>query len=481
MSALEFGSSAELVQASDGILTIEDDGVEILDASALRGQLIDRIVWTAVFGKGDLQAQSQILIRQLADASGAWTASIHDLYMAAGQNAYSNVTTPAINLRAMAYDSARTLFQAATETGTKQLIFELARSEMGYTRQRPAEYTSVVLGAAIRESWQGPVFIQGDHYQTSLKAWGQDPDSELIAVRNLALEAIQAGYGNIDIDTSTLVDLSQGTLAEQQRTNYVQTAALTAAIRAVQPPGVTISIGGEIGEVGTTNSTVDDLDAFMEGYLSELARLQSESDIELTGISKISVQTGTSHGGIVLPDGSIKEVNVSFETLAELSEVARQRYGLGGAVQHGASTLPESAFDQFTKANAVEVHLATAFQNAVFDSPYFPEALTERIHAYLDEHHADERSGDQTDAQFYYTARKRAIGPFKRELWQLDDERKEGIQQHLKGRFTLILQELGVAGCGDLVTEHVTRVPFPIAVPDGTIPLTNVDLGDEGE
>ena len=481
MTERAFRTTDELLAQADGILRIEGDGVEILDINALRGHYVDRLVWSVVFGDEDLKQQSRWLIRQVAEVAGAWTASIQDLYMAAGRGAYANATTPAINLRAMAYDTARAVFQAAEATGTKQMIFELARSEMGYTQQRPAEYASVVLGAAIREGWEGPVFIQGDHYQTSLKAWASDPAAEFTAVRNLAVEAIQAGYGNIDIDTSTLVDVSRPDLAEQQRANYVQTAALTAAIRAAEPDGITISIGGEIGEVGTTNSTVEDLDAFMEGYQAELNRLSQEAGRDLAGISKISVQTGTSHGGIVLPDGSIKEVAVDFETLGALSRVARERYGLGGAVQHGASTLPESAFDRFASVNAVEVHLATAFQNAIFDSPYFPQELTDEIHAYLDANHADERSDGQTDAQFYYTARKRAIGPFKRQLWMLDDERKLGILEHLQSRFAMIMQQLGVAGLSEIVDRHVPRVAFPIVIPDGSVPLTNVDLGDEGE
>ena len=481
MAEREFTSVDELLRKADGIVRIEDDGVEILDHAALRGHFIDRLVWSAVFGNDELKTQSHWLIRHLASAAGAWTASIEGLYRAAGRGEYEHATTPAINIRVMAYDVARTVFQAAEQTGTKQMIFELARSEMGYTHQRPSEYASVVLAAAIREGWQGPVFIQGDHFQTSLKSWGQNSAAETEAVRNLAVEAIQAGFGNIDIDTSTLVDLSQPTLREQQRTNYVQTAGLTAAIRAAQPQGVTVSVGGEIGEVGTTNSTVEDLDAFMEGYLTELARLEQESGQKLTGISKISVQTGTSHGGIVLPDGSIQDVSVDLDTLELLSRVAREKYGLGGAVQHGASTLPESAFDRFATANAVEVHLATAFQNAVFDSPYFPEELTTTIHAYLDANHADERSDGDTDAQFYYTTRKRAIGPFKRELWTIDDDRKLGILEHLRARFALIMNELGVAGRGELVDKYVDHSPMPVVIPDGTVPLTSVDLGDEGE
>ncbi len=240
MTGLEFGTIDEIATASFGILRVKDDGVEVLDGDALRASLIDHLAWTAVFGDDEMKVQARWLIRHVATATGAWSASIHDLYMAAGQDAYAHVTTPAINVRGMAYDLARTVFRAARETASKQVIFELARSEMGYTQQRPGEYASVVLAAAVKEGWQGPVFIQGDHYQASLSAWGQDPAAELEAVRNLTVEAIRAGYGNIDIDASTLVDLSLPTLKEQQRANYVNTAELTEAIRAVEPGGVTI-------------------------------------------------------------------------------------------------------------------------------------------------------------------------------------------------------------------------------------------------
>ncbi|HYI24412.1 MAG TPA: class II fructose-bisphosphate aldolase, partial [Thermomicrobiales bacterium] len=408
-------------------------------------------------------------------------ASIHDLYMAAGRGEYSNATTPAINLRMMAYDLAQTVFDAARETGTKQVIFELARSEMGYTDQRPGEYATSVLAAAVKAGWNGPVFIQGDHYQASVKAWDKDPEAELAAVRNLILEAIAAGYGNIDIDASTLVDLSRDGLRRQQEPNYVTTAMLTQTIRDAEPEGVTISIGGEIGEVGGTNSTVEDLDAFMEGYLTDLERLGRAAERTYTGISKISVQTGTSHGGVVLPDGSIADVSVDFGTLAELSAASRSRYGLGGAVQHGASTLPESAFSQFAAANAVEVHLATAFQSAIFDSDAFPADLLERIYAYLSANHADEWKDGMTDAQFFYTARKRAIGPFKRDVWSLDAARKGVILDELRGRFALIIGELGVAGRGEIVDRFVPRKPFPIIRGEGVLELASVDLGDEGE
>ena len=112
----------------------------------------------------------------------------------------------------------------------------------------------------------------------------------------------------------------------------------------------------------------------MQGYNRSLAAVG-----RLAGISKISVQTGTSHGGVVLPDGSIADVKLDLQALAALSQVAREEYGLAGAVQHGASTLPSNAFGNFPRIETAEIHLATNFQNIVFDHPRLPADLRERI------------------------------------------------------------------------------------------------------
>jgi fructose/tagatose bisphosphate aldolase len=185
------------------------------------------------------------------------------------------------------------------------------------------------------------------------KKYSTDPESEVGEVKNLIAEEIAAGFYNIDVDTSTLVDLSQPTLDEQQKANYQRAAEITQFIRGLEPPGVTVSVGGEIGEVGHKNSTVEELHAFVSGYNRVLGRKH-------VGMSKISVQTGTSHGGVVLPDGGIADVKLDLAALEALSKAARG-YGMAGAVQHGASTLPSNAFGNFPRIETAEIHLATNF------------------------------------------------------------------------------------------------------------------------
>jgi fructose/tagatose bisphosphate aldolase len=445
-----YQSRDELLSTFRSYGEVQDGKVQVRDASGLRQNMIDDLAYTAVFGTDELKAIARRLIWELAQQLGCRPASIHDYYIAGGRNRWSNQTTPAINVRGITYDTARTIFRTAHKLDVGQVIFEIARSEMGYTEQRPAEYTSSVLAAALREGHTGPVFIQGDHFQINAKGYKADAEKEVQGVRDLIDEAMAAGFFNIDVDTSTIVDLSLPTVEDQQAENARRTAELTAHIRQQEPEGVTVSVGGEIGEVGAQNSTVEDLHAFMRAYNRELASMNGGS---LAGISKISVQTGTSHGGVVMPDGTIAKVKVDFDTLAELSSAARDEYGLSGAVQHGASTLPEEAFDRFSQANASEVHLATGFQNIIFESEAFPKDLLDEIYGHLTEKHSDERKPDMTDAQFYYTTRKRAFGPFKQAMWDFPSDIKGQICQELQDRFELIFTRLNVTNTAGMVRD----------------------------
>jgi len=366
-------------QLFGGAVSVTEGVVHVHDASALQSADMDRLVHEAVFGEPVEREQARWLVWEIGQAVGVRAASIHDLYIARGRGECGGFTVPAINVRGASYDTARSIFRQAIALDAGAFLLEIARSEIAYTDQRPAEYVTVMLAAALREGFRGPVFIQGDHFQVSAKKFATNPEGEVDAVVQLVREAVAAGFYNIDVDTSTLVDLSQPNLDEQQRRNYERCVQIARAVRDEEPRGVTISIGGEIGEVGTENSTPEELEAFMDGFNRTLESAAPGT----AGLSKISVQSGTSHGGIVLPDGSIADVNLDLETLATLSRIARDTYGLAGAVQHGASTLPDTAFSNFPLTETAEIHLATNFQTMLFD--HLPEGLRQEIYAWLQE------------------------------------------------------------------------------------------------
>ena len=440
-----YQSTDQLQRDLSGVLERRNGHVgRVLDASRLRQEAIDNLMSTAVFAAGDdLRAQALGVIRESARLLGIRPASIQGLYDAMGRGEVSGFTVPALNLRILTYDTAQAVLRAVKRLNVGPVIFEIARSEIGYTEMRPAEYAANIEAAAIKEGYEGPLFIQGDHFQVSASRYAKDRDAELRALRDLTAEAIQHDFLNIDVDSSTLVDLSRPTVKEQQRPNFDVAAEMIRFIRSQERDSVRISVGVEIGEVGGKNSTPEELRVFMEGLGEELGGI--------AGPSKISVQTGSSHGGVVLPDGSIAKVAIAFDTLEEMSRVARAEYGMAGAVQHGASTLPDELFHHFREVETAEIHLATNFQNLVYDSPLFPESLRQEIHAYLKEKHSGEWKEGQTEAQFIYSNRKRAIGPFKRQVWELPADVRAALRQQLEDRFAFLFQQVGVPNTRDLL------------------------------
>ena len=459
-----FGDS---VSVANGRLTVSRP-------EALASSAMDTLARAAVFGAPEEREYARWMIWELGQAVGVQPASINDLYLARGRGEVHGFTVPAINVRGDAYDTARSIFRTAIAMKAGAFILEIARSEIAYTGQRPAEYVSAMLAAALREGFRGPVFIQGDHFQVNHKKYAADPKPEVDAVKALVREAVGAGFYNIDIDTSTLVDLSKKTLAEQQRLNYDVGIDILRTVREVEPRGVTISVGGEIGEVGTQNSTVEELEAYMDGFNAALPA-------GMTGLSKISVQSGTSHGGVVLADGSIADVKLDLDTLEKLSRVARDRYGLAGAVQHGASTLPDSAFHNFPKRETAEIHLATNFQNMLFD--HLPASLRDEIYRWLGDNAKDERKSTDSDEQFVYKTRKKALGPFKKQLWNMPDDAKRDLAAAYDAKFRFLFGQLAIGNTAEMVkrfvkppVQHrvmpVDATPAHVAAPD------DADLSD---
>ena len=461
-------SPTDLLETLSGVAHLEGDRLVIDDERAFRDTGIRDLAWTAAFSDdADTTAAAQWLVWEASQELGARSASIQDLYAARGRGEVSGFTVPAINIRAATFDMARTVFEAAQASDVGAVILELARSEQTYTYQRPIDYATGVLAGAVAANWQAPVFIQGDHYQFNAKKYAADPEAMTEEIRRACRLAVDAGYRNIDIDSSTLVDLSKPSIDEQQRENYTRAAELTAFIRTLETDGVTISVGGEIGEVGHKNSTVEELEAYLDGYRRELdARAPGA-----VGISKVSVQTGTSHGGVPMPDGSMAEVNLDFEVLRELGEVAR-RHGLAGAVQHGASTLPDELFHRFPAVETAEIHLATGFQNALYEHPAFPEDLRKAVEAWVFENALDERKEGQTDKQFVYATRKKAIGPFKRELWELPA--KDEILAAAHRKISFLYHELRVAGTTELVERYIHPVELHRPLPDALRSVASV-------
>jgi len=474
---MKFSSKEDIQKLLRGIIeVISEKEVKILNEDRLRGELIDKLVFESNFNQKGMRFCRQ-LIKNIAIELGIIPASIYNYYKQKAQDK-KKITVPAINVRGMAYNTARAVFEAVKKDNVSALILEIAKSEIGYSAQRPAEYTASILAAAIKEGFQGPLFLQGDHFQMGDQNYKENPAREREKIKKLIKEAIKADFYQIDLDMSTLVDWKEEDCDAQQITNYKETALLTNYIRSLEKEfeldknGIIINLGGEIGEIGKgikgRNSTTEDLRAFMAGYIKELDALSKKSGYRIEGITKIAIQSGTKHGGIRDKKGHVvKEVKVCFNTLAELGRMAREEYGLAGVVQHGASTLDPRCFVLFagypppegfeiseellTKKNAkilsenpvAEVHLATAYQDTILDHPEFPKEFTERIKKWVLENYPSKE--DEEPEKTYRNNRKNVWGHFELELWNLPSKVQTAFRKSLVRQFSEdVFKNLGV-------------------------------------
>jgi len=342
----------------------------------------------------------------------------------------SGFIVPAFNLRTLVLDLARAVFRAAKKEKAQAFILELAPSEMGYTNQSLKDYRKTILKAAEKEKFDGPLFLQGDHFKIN-------KEKDAAHLKKLVKKAVKAGFYNIDIDCSSM----------PMEKNALQTATMAKFIKSIQPKGVNISVGGEIGVIGGKNTALEEFRKFIR-----LLEGRWKGEEGLLPIIKIAIQTGTSHGGIMLKDKKMKRPDEDFQALKEISLEAK-KYGLGGAVQHGASTLPEEYFSRFPATGACEIHLATLFQNMIYDSQYFPEDLKNKIYGWVREKYKDNKKEGETDFQFIYRNRKLALGPFKKEINRIPQKTKDNIAEEIEDKFRFFFRVLKVSGTDALIKE----------------------------
>ena len=370
-------------------------------------------------------------------AGGVYPASLQSAYHALGRGELPPMTVPAFNVRGLTYELSRAIWRTALDLKAGPFILELAPSEASACRQTFEEYAGLVLAAAVREGHRGPVFLQGDHFQV-------DSPQALAEVLELARRVVQAGFYQLDIDASHLFDAASHDLVGFHAPNARATARMVADLRGCQPPAVRLTLGGEVGEIGGRNTSVADLLAFHQEY----ARLLPAG---VSGLDKLSAQTGTTHGGVVQPDGKVGRMPIDLGLAADLSRQARA-VGLAGLVQHGASTLPVSDLARLPGAGVIEVHLATHIQNLVFDHPAFPTALLDQMRERLvmpaggAEGESGGDAGEMNAAQRFYRARWAAWGLFKPELLGLPEAALRPIKQSVGAWVAEVFGALRIEG-----------------------------------
>ncbi|MDO8524348.1 MAG: class II fructose-bisphosphate aldolase [bacterium] len=364
-------------------------------------------------------------VRKKALKQGIFLASIAPLYKEITKSNITDFSVPAFNIRALTFDTACAIFKSAKKAKAGAFILEIASSEMEYTKQNSEEFSLCILGAAIKEKYKGPIFLQGDHFY--LKDITEEAINNL---QDLILKSFNAGFYNFDIDCSAL----------SLEDNIKQTNNFIDFIKKNQPQGVEVAIGGEVSSIGGAETTSAELDSFLK---------------KCQGLTKVSCQTGTRHGGKILTSGDFAPINIDYENIKKLVWVAKQ-YGISGIVQHGASTLQKAQFTELKKAGVLEIHLSTLFSDIIFDSRYLPSSLNKNMHSWVDQNFAEEKENFWSNIQFFKNFRKKTLGIFKKNLWQMPEKNIKLIGKELEENFLFFFKVFGVDNTKSLVDKIYT-------------------------
>ena len=481
----------ELIQNVLKGATLDNQALKVTDPQAFKGCLPTLAANVAEFGEesapGDVRTLAAWIIGEAAQQLGAKLNSPQEVYVAIAEGKITQpVCFPAVNVRGNSLDTARALFRAAVDNQVGALIVEIARSEMGYTGQPPMEFAAIIQAAAVLEGFKGPVFLQGDHVQLKSKPvrqGGEAAQKELTAHSDLIRELLTRGFGSIDLDMSPFERRNEEGLSfeEQQEENARMTAEKIADVRKTEKElGIpwTTMLGGETGEVGKINTREEDLDAYAKGMRKHMERLGIDPSL---GIRKIAINDGTAHGGVPLPGGGVADVSIAFDVLSMATKKGKE-FGWAGSVQHGASTLPPDAFSLFPKHGAVEVHLATGFQNILYEHAFKMEGLQAKVERFLVDKFAGEWKEGKTFVQFAYSTRKKVLGPMKRTFWTLPEEIRAAAAEELYDQFAFLFEQLGVKNTQGLIARYVTDHDFHPPFPkEGQTAGKPADLGDDSE
>ena len=95
----------------------------------------------------------------------------------------------------------------------------------------------------------------------------------------------------------------------------------------------------------------------------------------------------------------------------------------------------------------------------------------------------DERKATDSDEQFFYKTRKKALGPFKRRLWDLPADARATLAKAYDDKFGFLFTQLGVGDTSAMVAKTVHPVEQHRRAPEDATPgvIAAPDDADAGE
>lgn len=298
--------------------------------------------------------------------------------------------------------STRGIMMAAKELDAA-VIFEIAKSEIGYTAQRPKEFYDMIVKTAQELEFDVPYVIHGDHITIK-----ENTPEAVKGGEDLIKEEIAAGFTSYAIDASHNFDVEAATVAEQLADNIDITTKLAGLIP--EEAGLEVEVG-EVGKVDKKTgekalTSVEEAETFVKA-------------IKDAGFSPnlLATNNGTAHGNIYDASGNIVEqVGIDIDRTKAIAD-AIAPYGVFVA-QHGITGTPLNLMHLLIGAGVFKGNVGTNWQNIALET--MPADLVARMEEWtLSSKHAEKMKAKKpriSEKELCGKNIKHSIKEFKKEI-----------------------------------------------------------------
>ncbi|MGB3346755.1 MAG: class II fructose-bisphosphate aldolase [Candidatus Humimicrobiia bacterium] len=362
-----------------------------------------------------------------------------------------DVIVIAINVRIK--HCLRGVMEAAKEADSA-IIFEIAKSEIGYTDQSPEEYVNYVKEIADRINFNTPYCIHGDHITIP-----ENTPEAIKSAEEIVKKEVEAGFTSFAIDASHNFDLNAELTREQLADNIKITTRIAKLIEKLMAEkgkkredyGLEVEVG-EIGKIDPETgeqelTTVDEAVTFIKAL--------NENGVYP---DLIATNNGTVHGNIYDEEGNI--IPILGIDAVRTREIASSIAPLGVKIaQHGITGTPLKLIHKLIDAGIVKGNVATNFQDIAIEN-MSPE-LAKRMADWTMKNYAEKVRAKKpkiSDREIIGKNIKYAIKVFKHEIEEIDDEYKQKISDASKKSATEFIEAFNGKGSGQIVKDYIRNI-----------------------
>lgn len=450
-----FRGAGQLTGVLERAVEIHGNRVEVLDADRLRTHTVEPLLYNSLFHPSERARDvCRWILREAAAAEGIHCTSLAGLYAALARGLAPPVTVPLLRACVLPYDVARAVLRAARDHASEALAFAFGPEDASDTGLSVLDYASCVLAAALRERHGGPIFLRFGPLRVRSAAFALDAGAELSRLETLASDAVEAGFLNVHVDGSRLVDPGASTPLDKVALAAAVSGRLGAHVRGVRPRGGDVCLVSGIGDPGGREAVVDAARAFLDAF--EVA-LHTRAG-RVPGLSALSLRHST-EGPYELP------VDPDLDLLREAGEVVSHDYRIGGTSIGDVTPLEQGRLSTLPPARVREAELSLALQDAVLDHPAFPLHIRDELHRRVDTQLRAERRPGEDAGDFRRRNRRRLLAPFLRELFDLDAAARDAIAGDLRTRAGGWIAQLGGTNTQGVIRDTIEIHAFETAIP----------------